>query len=149
MMASEPQLRHWFWALGSIMLVSFAQLALKLGMQQFPGELVQTNVFVLLQSEYWQPVLLPIALGLLAYSISVLCWLSALVGLPLSVAYPLLSLSYLLVYVGAIFIPDIGEKFNTLHLIGTALVMLGIGLIAVPAKSSRVNSRVANDSSTN
>ncbi|MEJ2418705.1 MAG: 4-amino-4-deoxy-L-arabinose-phosphoundecaprenol flippase subunit ArnF [Exilibacterium sp.] len=133
-MSAQNRLRHgWGWALGSVVLVSCAQLSLKYGMQQLPGNPGFSTYTAMFEYRYWAPVIAPIAVGLVCYATSVLCWLSALARLPLSLAYPLLSLSYLLVYLGAILLPGFNETANAMRLTGVVLVCIGAGLIAWPS----------------
>ncbi len=60
------------------------------------------------------------------YIVSTFVWTQALRKLPLSVAYPVVSLSYALTLLGAYLF--IGEKINYLDMVGVALIMLGITL---------------------
>jgi undecaprenyl phosphate-alpha-L-ara4N flippase subunit ArnF len=88
-------------ALCSVMLVTLAQLMLRWSMVRLPG--------IEEIAGQWQQLSLPavIALcaGLLAYTLSMLCWMLALRRIALSRAYPLLSLSYVLVWLLAIALP--------------------------------------------
>ncbi len=68
--------------------------------------------------------------GACCYFLAVPLWVRVLRDLPLSRAYPLLSLSYPLVYVGAIW--WLGESMSLVRTIGTALVTLGALLAIAP-----------------
>ncbi len=123
----------WIALIASIGLVSVAQILLKLAATQVP-EL----------SWHWSwvatcatlPVLLPLCTGLICYLISLLCWLKVLEQLPLARAYPLLSLSYPLVYAGANLLPNLHEASGINRIVGMALIMLGIVLLAPSAAAS-------------
>ena len=56
-------------------------------------------------------------------------WLAVLARYPLSFAYPMLSLSYVLVYVGATHWPLLGEAPSPLRTLGTLLILTGVGLV--------------------
>jgi undecaprenyl phosphate-alpha-L-ara4N flippase subunit ArnF len=111
-------------ALGSVLLVSGAQLAMRWSMTRLP------------QPGQWQSVLagqgidaLAVAVvlaAIAAYGLSMLCWLLALRDLPLGRAYSLLSLSYALVYLLAAGLPLFDEAFSLSKSLGVALVMLGV-----------------------
>ncbi len=66
------------------------------------------------------------ALGL--YAISVLLWLVVLSRVPLSYAYPMVSLSYVLVILASKWI--LGESISWIRWVGVLLICLGVALIA-------------------
>ena len=106
-------------ALCSILLVTLAQLLLKSGVIGLPP--IQFN-FPALDSLLSTPDLIPKLLlllcGIVAYLGSLLCWLGALRHLPLHRAYPLLALSYGLVYLCAVILPWLHESFSLLKSAG-------------------------------
>ena len=68
-----------------------------------------------------------IRLGLAAYVMSLAAWLLLLKRLPLAVAYPTLSLSYLLiVLVGVV---ALREPWSWTRLAGSAVIVLGVWLL--------------------
>lgn len=68
-----------------------------------------------------------IILGFLLYTISALFWIIALTRVDLSYAYPLLSLGYILImFLSHWFFQ---EHLNTLRILGTFTVVLGLCLI--------------------
>ena len=71
-----------------------------------------------------------LALGVLLYTSSMLCWIFALSRFEVSLAYPLLSISYILVYVGAVFLPGLGESASLSKLLGIAVIALGVAAIS-------------------
>ena len=122
----------WRWLTISVLLVSFAQLALKYAMQHLPAGQGLEVYLAMLRPGYFVSVDLPVALGLMAYIASVLCWIGTLSRLPLSMAYPALALSYLFVYFGAVFLPMFAEQVDPVRLLGIALVIFGVWLVSRP-----------------
>jgi undecaprenyl phosphate-alpha-L-ara4N flippase subunit ArnF len=107
-------------ALGSVLLVSAAQLGMRWSMSRLP------------QPEQWltAPIDLfavgVVLVAILAYALSMLSWLAALRDLPLGRAYSLLSISYALVYLLAASLPLFHEAFSLSKSLGVALVILGV-----------------------
>lgn len=122
------------YALCSILLVSFAQLMMKWAIVQLPA-IDQLALFSAALLSLSLPSLV-LCGGLLAYALSMLCWLLALQRLPLSRVYPLLSLSYLLVWVAALWLPGINEPFLPGKLVGAVLILAGLLLIFWPGKKA-------------
>ncbi|MGW8466959.1 4-amino-4-deoxy-L-arabinose-phosphoundecaprenol flippase subunit ArnF [Pseudomonas sp. CLCA07] len=110
-------------AMGSVLLVSAAQLGMRWSMTRLPSP------------DHWlaariDPVAVVIVLSaIVAYALSMLCWLAALRDLPLGRAYSLLSISYALVYLLAASLPLFNESFSLSKTAGVALVMLGVIII--------------------
>lgn len=125
-------------ALGSVALVSGAQLGMRWSMTRLPAP------------DQWLPALRAgsvdlaalavVAAAIAAYALSMLCWLLALRDLPLGRAYSLLSISYALVYLLAASLPLFNEPFTLSKTLGVALVILGVITInsrSAPATSPR------------
>ena len=100
-----------------------AQLLLK-GATQIAGPLVSDagrvewpNATALLQT-------LPLWGGLACYGVSLLMWLAALSRLPVSVAYPMLSVGYVVNAAAAAFL--YGEALTMQKMIGIGLVSIGV-----------------------
>ncbi|MBO9549224.1 4-amino-4-deoxy-L-arabinose-phosphoundecaprenol flippase subunit ArnF [Pseudomonas sp.] len=126
-------------ALGSVLLVSGAQLAMRWSMTRLPqpGQWLSALTGQGIDALAVAVVLAAIA----AYGLSMLCWLLALRDLPLGRAYSLLSLSYALVYVLAASLPLFDESFSLSKSLGVALVMLGVITINTrPARSPALRS---------
>lgn len=119
----------------SVVLVTVAQLVLKWGMMNIPLlSLADINVQFL--TMYFVQ-LASVMCGLMGYALSMLCWFFALRYLPLNRAYPLLSLSYALVYLGAVLLPWFNEPATLLKTLGAGFILLGIWLINIkPIKAS-------------
>lgn len=107
-------------ALGSVLLVSAAQLGMRWSMSHLPSP------------EQWLSAPIDLAAvavvlaAILAYALSMLSWLLALRDLPLGRAYSLLSISYALVYLLAASLPLFHEDFSLSKSLGVALVILGV-----------------------
>nr|WP_326544382.1 EamA family transporter [secondary endosymbiont of Ctenarytaina eucalypti] len=71
--------------------------------------------------------------GIIAYFLSTGCWFMALRRLPLNLAYPLLSLSYVLVAIFSLMIPAFHETYTLSRLMGVALICSGVWLIYHPS----------------
>ncbi len=66
-------------------------------------------------------------LGLILYAISAVFWLAALSRVELSVAYPMLSIGYVLVFFLAGFL--LGESMSIVKFGGIALIIAGIFMV--------------------
>lgn len=99
----------------SIVLSSTAQIFLKLLMRN------QALNFSLLGKPLFYG-------GFLAYGVSALIWLKVLAKLPLVVAYPLVSLNFVLVAFGAAFF--LHERISWQMVLGLALIFSGIIVIS-------------------
>lgn len=119
------------WALGSVLLVSVAQLLLRQAMVSLPP-VTLSFAFIGDVLQLRQGTLL-LLLGLLGYLASMVCWYFALRRLPLSKAYALLSLSYILVWSAAIWLPGWHEPFSLRGLLGVLLIIAGVLVIFLPA----------------
>lgn len=65
--------------------------------------------------------------GLAAWTASTLCWLYVLRVAPLSRAYGLTSLTYVLILFTSVYL--YGEQVRRMHVLGTVLIMLGIACL--------------------
>ena len=119
--------KGYFWAACSIVLVSVAQVLMKSGMADIPiiSSLKMEPLTLLIA--YATPLLV-VSLGILGYVMSMVCWFCALRYLPLSRAYPLLSLSYALVYLAAVCLPWLNESVSWTKNAGVLAILLGVWL---------------------
>ncbi|MBH3409334.1 MULTISPECIES: 4-amino-4-deoxy-L-arabinose-phosphoundecaprenol flippase subunit ArnF [Pseudomonas] len=126
-------------ALGSVLLVSTAQLAMRWSMTRLPQP---GQWLTALSGQGVDAIAAAVVLAAIAaYGLSMLCWLLALRDLPLGRAYSLLSLSYALVYLLAASLPLFDESFSLSKSLGVALVMLGVITINTrPARSPALRS---------
>jgi len=111
-------------ALGSVGLVSAAQLGMRWSMTRLPLPAEWLTAFNSNAIDFG--ALGVVSLAILAYALSMLCWLGALKHLPLGRAYSLLSISYALVYLLAASLPVLNEHFSLAKSLGVALVVLGV-----------------------
>jgi multidrug transporter EmrE-like cation transporter len=70
----------------------------------------------------------PILAGLACYGVSVVVWILALSRVPVSVAYPLLSIGYIVNAVAAWYL--FGESLGAQKLVGIAFIIAGVWLVA-------------------
>jgi len=121
---AADQVKGYLFAGFSVLLVTFAQLAMKWGMDHLPPLSMEWLQFAM----YWQAQCWVMA-GIAAYVASLGCWMTALHSLPLNRAYPLLSISYGLVYVLAGALPIFAEHYSLLKSAGVLLIVAGVVLI--------------------
>lgn len=125
-------------AMGSVLLVSSAQLGMRWSMTRLPSP---TQWVDALGNGTIDPLAAGIVIAsILAYALSMLCWLLALRDLPLGRAYSLLSISYALVYLLAASLPFFNEHFSVSKTLGVTLIILGVITIN-SQRNSVTNSR--------
>ncbi len=128
-----------FQALLSVLLVSMAQLTLRHAMVTLPS--VTEPVALIQHLLHGRAGTLALLLGLLGYLASMVCWFFALHRLALSRACALLSLSYVLVWAAAVFLPGWNEPFRWQALAGVVTIVCGVLLIFLPQpRTGRDNS---------
>jgi multidrug transporter EmrE-like cation transporter len=117
----------WCLLLGGVLLNACAQLLLKAATGH-SGELVADSGQV-----SWSAVLqllaaVPLWVGLFCYGISVILWLGALSRVPVSVAYPMLSIGYVINAFAAAAL--FGEALSAPKLAGIGLICAGVFTLA-------------------
>lgn len=114
-----------------------AQLLMKTGMLTLTDAQgnIAALVSILQTPELMMGAVLALS-GLGIYGVVAIIWLRVLQFVDLSVAYPAISLSYVLVYAGAVTLPFIDEPFSVLRVFGIILIMLGVTLISTGHKGS-------------
>ena len=70
----------------------------------------------------------PVLAGLACYGVSVVVWILALSRVPVSVAYPLLSIGYIVNAIAAWYL--FGESLGAQKLVGIAFIIAGVWLVA-------------------
>lgn len=111
----------------SILLSSFAQIVLKIGMSN-------TTVLAAIQSSNALEIIKAIATnisvigGLGLYFASAAVWLLVLAKVDVSFAYPFVGLGFIITMLLAFFIN--GEVLSTTKVIGTLCIALGVAIIA-------------------
>jgi multidrug transporter EmrE-like cation transporter len=71
---------------------------------------------------------LPILGGLTCYVVSVMVWIIGLSRVDVTIAYPMLSLGYIINAVGAWYF--LGESFSTQRLLAIGIIIVGVALLA-------------------
>jgi len=104
----------WF-ILGGVLLNAAAQLLLKAG----------TNAMPLGVRLAIEPHILA---GLACYVISVVVWVVALSRVPVSIAYPMLSIGYVVNALAAWAL--LGETVTTMRMAGIAVIVVGVFMVA-------------------
>lgn len=106
--------------LGSVAFSVAGQLLLKSGAQHLAG----LGRLGFLQAAFRDMHVLS---GLLAWTASTLCWLYVLRVAPLSRAYGLTSLTYVLIFLASVYL--FSEPVRRLHVVGTILIVIGIACL--------------------
>ena len=119
--------RGFAFASGSVLLVSGAQLGMRWSMTRLPEPAQWLSAIK--QGDVSFSALAVVTGAIMAYALSMLCWLLALRDLPLGRAYSLLSVSYALVYLLAASLPIFHESFTLSKTLGVTLVILGVLVI--------------------
>ncbi|NMZ53052.1 4-amino-4-deoxy-L-arabinose-phosphoundecaprenol flippase subunit ArnF [Pseudomonas lundensis] len=116
--------RGFTFASASVVLVSGAQLGMRWSMTRLPEPTHWLDA--LRHGEVSLAAVAVVSGAIVAYALSMLCWLLALRDLPLGRAYSLLSISYALVYLLAASLPMFHESFTLSKTLGVTLVILGV-----------------------
>jgi multidrug transporter EmrE-like cation transporter len=117
----------WVLILTGVGLNAAAQLLLKLATKplahfsDFGFQTLSSSVIILFGS-------LPFWGGMFCYAASVCVWLAALSKAPVSTAYPMLSLGY--VVVAAVSVLWLGETLSSAKVLGIALICVGVVLVS-------------------
>lgn len=82
-----------------------------------------------------RPFLLALIGGITVYSLGVVSWMMALRRISLTVAYPLTSLNYVGILLGAQY--WFGEQLSALRLAGVAMIFAGVMCVALGARGER------------
>lgn len=122
-------MKKYRWVITSILLVTVAQVLLRLAMHS------DANEFSLISIFRSRLEILYLFLGLFSYILSLLSWTRALRSLSLSQAYPLLSISYILVWVASLFIPNEQNLLSWQALLGLGCIVSGVCLIVTIKKN--------------
>ena len=123
----------YIYVLLTIIFTSYGQLILKWRLTQFyqlPQNILAKFVFLskVILTDYY------ILSGFLAAFIAALCWLSAIKKMQLNIAYPLMSLSFVIVFILSTLL--FHEKASMLQIIGLLFILVGVSLIGYPIRSA-------------
>jgi multidrug transporter EmrE-like cation transporter len=117
----------WALILTGVGLNAAAQLLLKVATKPlghfsvFNADTLNSSVLILFKSPpFWG--------GMLCYAASVCVWVAALSKAPVSTAYPMLSLGY--VVVAAVSVAWLGETLTPAKVLGIALICAGVVLVS-------------------
>jgi multidrug transporter EmrE-like cation transporter len=117
----------WALILTGVGLNAAAQLLLKVATRplahfsEFSADTLGNAVMILFKS-------LPFWAGMFCYGASVCVWLAALSKAPVSTAYPMLSLGY--VVVATVSVMWLGESMGPAKVLGIALICAGVFLVS-------------------
>jgi multidrug transporter EmrE-like cation transporter len=117
----------WLLILTGVGLNAAAQLLLKVAARPlghftaFNADTLSGSVLILFKS-------LPFWTGMFCYGASLCVWIAALSKAPVSTAYPMLSLGY--VVVAAVSVGWLGETLTPAKLLGIALICAGVVLVS-------------------
>jgi multidrug transporter EmrE-like cation transporter len=117
----------WALILTGVGLNAAAQLLLKVATRplahflEFNADTLSGAVMILLKSP-------PFWVGMVCYASSLCVWLAALSKAPVSTAYPMLSLGY--VVVAAVSVLWLGESMGPAKVFGIALICAGVVLVS-------------------
>jgi multidrug transporter EmrE-like cation transporter len=117
----------WVLILTGVGLNAAAQLLLKVATRPlahfnaFNADTLSSSVVILFRS-------MPFWTGMLCYAASVCVWVAALSKAPVSTAYPMLSLGY--VVVAAVSVAWLGETVTPAKILGIALICTGVLLVS-------------------
>lgn len=106
--------------LGAVLSSVAGQLLLKSG----AGRLAPLSRLDFLLAAFRDPRVLS---GLAAWAASTVCWLYVLRVAPLSRAYGLTSLTYVLVFLASVLL--LGEHVRRVHVVGTVLIVAGLACL--------------------
>jgi multidrug transporter EmrE-like cation transporter len=117
----------WALILTGVGLNAAAQLLLKVATRPlghftvFDFDTLNSSIFILLKS-------MPFWAGMLCYAASICVWLAALSKAPVSTAYPMLSLGYVVVAFASVL--WLGETMSPAKVLGIALICAGVVLVS-------------------
>ena len=111
----------------SVVLSACAQLFMKVSMIQLQlhneVNFISSFFYIIFENN---AVFIWLFAGLACYALSMLSWMFALVKYELSFAYPFLGITYVLVYLGAVYWGQIGEQLSWQRTAGIVLILVGV-----------------------
>jgi drug/metabolite transporter (DMT)-like permease len=115
------------WLIPAIVLSTTGELFLKRGMNEVgaldftSGGAIQAIIKIALNPNIW--------IGFIGFGGGSLFWLSVISRVPLSLAYPMLGLNYIIIAAESwIFL---GESLNLLHFAGAVIVGIGVAIVGL------------------
>jgi multidrug transporter EmrE-like cation transporter len=108
----------------AVMLGAVGQIVMKRGMQIY-GEVSATSVWGQLVPILKTP---QVTIGLLCYALSAVLWIAVVSSVDLSLAYPMVSFAYVVVFVASWLM--FGEQISALRLVGLLIIVSGVIVIS-------------------
>ena len=118
--------------LAGVLLNAAAQLLLKAGANRVGPVDLEPQAMVLALRELGLSA--PIIGGLFCYVVSVVIWIVALTRVDVSVAYPMLSIGYVVNALAAWWL--FGEALTPMRLLGIGVIIVGVFLLAGSARGA-------------
>jgi multidrug transporter EmrE-like cation transporter len=126
LMEKKAMLRTWISAIISIILLAAGQSLLKYGLMRaggvnFGGGEIMRGMRIMLTSPY-------IMIGFAAYGFSALLWLDVLSKLEISIAFPLVSITYVITLFVGKFV--FGDVITWSRVLGVTIIIVGVIFVA-------------------
>jgi multidrug transporter EmrE-like cation transporter len=116
----------WALILGAVLLGTMAQLLLKAGTTAV-GSFAFSGANLIPVG--WQLATQPLILGgIFAYGLSLIVWIMALSRVEVSIAYPMVSIGYVLTAIAAWHF--LGESVSAMRIAGIGVIILGVVIVA-------------------
>ncbi|MBI5305904.1 MAG: EamA family transporter [Chloroflexi bacterium] len=125
---SRETLTALLWLIPAILFSTTGELFLKRGMNEI-GALDFTSVGTIIPTFLRMALNYNLWLGFAGFMGGSIFWLSVISRVPLSLAYPMLALSYVIVVIESWII--LGEGLHPLRLIGSVVVGIGVALVGL------------------
>jgi len=109
----------------SVLLNAAAQLFLKNGSEVLNDPNIYNNVFSLFSKIFFNPSIIS---GLACYAISILLWIYALSKVEVSIAYPMISIGFIVNAIAAWYL--FSEPLGFFKLIGIFFIIIGVFIIS-------------------
>ena len=117
---------NWLLILGAVLLGTLAQLLLKAG-TNVVGSFAFSGANLIPVG--WQLATQPLILaGILSYGLSLIVWIMALSRVEVSLAYPMVSIGYVLTALAAWQL--LGESLSVMRIAGIGVIIVGVVLVA-------------------
>ncbi|MFH1690669.1 MAG: EamA family transporter [Candidatus Eisenbacteria bacterium] len=108
----------------AVMLGATGQIVMKKGMQIY-GKVDAVSVWAQLIPILKTP---QVAIGFICYGLSSVLWIAVVSNFDLSMAYPMVSLAYVIVFVASWLL--LGEQIPALRLVGLLIIVAGVVVIS-------------------
>ncbi len=108
----------------AVLLGATGQIVMKKGMQIY-GEVTAVSVWSQLVPILKTP---QVFIGFVCYGISAVLWIAVVSNVDLSLAYPMVSLAYVIVFVASWLF--LGETISPLRLVGLFIIVAGVIVIS-------------------